>query len=282
MAPREGSTSRHREPGAHDERRSGGHRRKKTREHSSRRPESGSESAGPRANKGLSLDALAQLNDYNAQNPAPSEAPRDPNKRRKKRRPKPAQEEEYIVVEEEADSPKRERRRRHEHGDEDREARRARRRREAHTDDERGESSRRKERRRYEVATDHETDYEAPRKHRKRREAYTDDETDHNRYDPPRKPRRAQRDVNSEIDEQPLYDQRHMSRDRRKKSRVVSGAIVEEGRAVPNIRGGAGSKHGSYDSYDSILNEKEGFLKPRPPTNRKKKKCRYNCSCWTS
>ncbi|KAK8015114.1 beta-glucosidase 6 [Apiospora arundinis] len=267
MAPREGSTSRHRESGTHDERRSGGHRKKKSREHSSRRPESGSESAGPRANKGLSLDALAQLNDYNAQNPAPSEAPRDPNRRKKKRRPKPAQEEEYIVVEEDPESPKRERRRRHEHTDEDREARRARRRREAHTDDERGErgeSSRRKERRR------HEETQEAERGIHGRRDRPA-------QIRPPRKPRRTQRDMDSDMEEKPLYDQRHMSRDRRKKGRLVSGAIVEEGRAAPGIfpgiRGGAGSKHSSYDSYDSILNEKEGFVKPpRPPTSRKKKK----------
>ncbi|KAK8130847.1 beta-glucosidase 6 [Apiospora sp. TS-2023a] len=271
MAPREGSTSRPRESGTHDERRNG-HRKKKSREHSSRRPESGTEAAGTRANKGLSLDALAQLNDFNAQNPAPSEEPRDPNKKRKKRRPKPPQEQEYIVVEEDAASERRERRRRPEPTDEDREARRARRRREAHTDDERGESSRRKERRRYEAVTDHETDHEAPRKHRKRREAYTDDETDHHKYDPPRKSRRPQRAMDSEVDEQSSYEHQPMSRDRRKKGRIVSGAIVEEGRAIPGIRGGAGSKHSSYDSYDSILNEKEGFFKPRPPGYKKKKK----------
>ncbi|KAK7943081.1 beta-glucosidase 6 [Apiospora aurea] len=274
MAPREGSTSRHRESGTHDERRNA-HRKKKSRDHGSRRPESGAEDSGPRAAKGpLSLDALAQLNDYNAHHPAPSEEPRDPNKRRRKRRPKPPPEEDYIVVEEDAPSVRRERRRRHESGDEDREARRARRRREAQTDDERGESSRRKERRRYEAVTDHETDHEAPRKPRKRREAYTDDETDHYKYDPPRKSRRPQRAMDSEVDERPSYEQRHVSKDRRKKGRIVSGAIVEEGRAMPGMRGGAGSNHNSYDSYDSILNEKEGFLKPRPPTNKKKKRCK--------
>ncbi|KAK6850685.1 beta-glucosidase 6 [Apiospora arundinis] len=280
MAPREGSTSRHRESGTHDERRSGGHRKKKSREHSSRRPESGSESAGPRANKGLSLDALAQLNDYNAQNPAPSEAPRDPNRRKRSEDQNQPRKRNISWWKKIPSLPKRS-------AGEDMsmptrigEARRARRRREAHTDDERGErgeSSRRKERRRHEVVTDHETDYEAPRKHRKRREAYTDDETDQLRYDPPRKPRRTQRDMDSDMEEKPLYDQRHMSQDRRKKGRLVSGAIVEEGRAAPGIfpgiRGGAGSKHSSYDSYDSILNEKEGFVKPpRPPTSRKKKK----------
>ncbi|KAK8084727.1 hypothetical protein PG997_005998 [Apiospora hydei] len=132
-------------------------------------------------------------------------------------------------------SVRKERRRRHESGDEDREARRARRRREAQTDDERGESSRRKERRRYEAVTDHETDHEAPRKPRKRREAYTDDEADHYRYDPPRKSRRPQRAMDSEVDERSSYEQRHVSKDRRKKGRIVSGAIVEEGRAMPGI-----------------------------------------------
>lgn len=58
--------------------------------------------------------------------------------------------------------------------------------------------------------------------------------------------------------------------------------MVEEGRA-PELRGGAGSKHSSYDSYDSIVKEKEGaaangtpwyksLTNKLPMGNRKKKR----------
>ncbi|KAH7028069.1 glycoside hydrolase superfamily [Microdochium trichocladiopsis] len=43
----------------------------------------------------------------------------------------------------------------------------------------------------------------------------------------------------------------------RKKRRLVSGAIVEEGRAPPTMRGGAGNRD-TASSYDSLLREKEG------------------------
>ena len=117
--------------------------------------------------------------------------------------------------------------------------------------------------------TDHETDYESPRKHRRRKDAYVGVEQDES----PRRSKHYRRGVDSEPEER-MFEDARKSRDDRKKGRVVSGAIVEEGRAVyPGIRGGLGSKHSSYDSYDSILNEKNGLQKPRPPANKKKRRC---------
>ena len=68
--------------------------------------------------------------------------------------------------------------------------------------------------------------------------------------------RRRQRnaDIEDYEDRPKEKERRHRKKDRR----VVSGAIVEEGRA-PELRGGAGSKHSSYDSYDSIMKEKKAI-----------------------
>ncbi|KAI1867277.1 uncharacterized protein JN550_007008 [Neoarthrinium moseri] len=242
MAPRDGSTSRHRDPGAHS-------RKKKSRDHSSRRAAAASEGtssgAGSGTRQGLSLDALAQLNEYNARNPA-GETTR-PERVRRKRESRP-REQDYIIVEPEDESPRRERRRRHDYTDEEKEARRA----------------ARRERRRREAYTDDEGELRTPKRERRRKEAVTDSERD---YDSP-KQRRRLIDVDPQDDEDGRRD-RHRSRDRRKK-RLVSGAIVEEGRATPEMRGGAGSKH---SSWDSVSDEKQHlYSKPRAPGNKKKRR----------
>ncbi|KAK9425187.1 putative Glycoside hydrolase family 5 domain-containing protein [Seiridium unicorne] len=266
MAPREGSTSRHRESGAH---RKHGHRKKSSRDHSSRRQATESEatSSGAPSSSGqkLSLNALSHLNEHNSARPA-EETPRPERARRKKeRRPR---EDDYIIVEPEDESPRVERRRKREYTEEEKEARRAarreRRRREAVTDDERELRAARRERRRKEAATDSERDYDAPRRERRRKGAVTDSERD---YETPKRGRHFT-DADTE-DEDALRWQRYLNRGKQKK-RLVSGAIVEEGRASPKMRGGAGSKH---SSYDSIAAEKEElYKKSRPPANKKKRR----------
>ncbi|KAK6083716.1 beta-glucosidase 6 [Seiridium cupressi] len=266
MAPREGSTSRHRESGAH---RKHGHRKKSSRDHSSRRQATESEatSSGAPSSSGqkLSLNALSHLNEHNSARPA-EETPRPERARRKKeRRPR---EDDYIIVEPEDESPRVERRRKREYTEEEKEARRAarreRRRREAVTDDERELRAARRERRRKEAATDSERDYDAPRRERRRKGAVTDSERD---YEIPKRGRHFT-DADTE-DEDALRWQRYLNRGKQKK-RLVSGAIVEEGRASPKMRGGAGSKH---SSYDSIAAEKEElYKKSRPPANKKKRR----------
>ncbi|KAK9780110.1 putative Glycoside hydrolase family 5 domain-containing protein [Seiridium cardinale] len=266
MAPREGSTSRHRESGAH---RKHGHRKKSSRDHSSRRQATESEatSSGAPSSSGqkLSLNALSHLNEHSSARPV-EETPRPGRARRKKeRRPR---EDDYIIVEPEDESPRVERRRKREYTEEEKEARRAarreRRRREAVTDDERELRAARRERRRKEAATDSERDYDAPSRERRRKGAVTDSERD---YKTPKRGRHFT-DADTE-DEDALRWQRYLNRGKQKK-RLVSGAIVEEGRASPKMRGGAGSKH---SSYDSIAAEKEElYKKSRPPANKKKRR----------
>ncbi|KAB5566890.1 glucan 1,3-beta-glucosidase 2 [Coniochaeta sp. 2T2.1] len=75
-----------------------------------------------------------------------------------------------------------------------------------------------------------------------------------------RKPKRIPRDNYDEDD----YRDTEWRRQRKKKQRVVSGAILEEGRSK-HLRGGAGS-------YDSLEREKDGLYTWQPPRNNKKKK----------
>lgn len=278
MAPRDSSTSRHRESGTH-RKHDRGHR--SSRDRSARRPATDSEatSSGAPSSSGqrLSLNALSQLNQYNSTRPI-EEPPRAERPRRKKeRRPR---EDDYIIVEPEDESPRVERRRRHDYTDEEREARRAarreRRRREAVTDDEHETQALRKGRTRSRgAAYDSEREREAPRKSRRRKEVVTDSERD---VDPQKKDRHlVDADPN---DEDQLRWERFKNRDKRKK-RVVSGAVVEEGRAPSKMskmrmRGGAASKH---SSYDSVAAEKEElYRKANPPFYKKKKRCKFRLS----
>ncbi|KAH8666634.1 glycoside hydrolase superfamily [Xylariales sp. PMI_506] len=274
MAPRDSSTSRHRDAGIdgqqHERR-----RRRKSREHSSHRKKSISEGTGSgtgsSARQGLSLDALAQLNEYNSRHPG-REASSEPERvRRKKDRKR--REGDYIVVEPEEDSPRRARRKRKddytEEEREEREARRAARRerrlREAQTDDERDLHAPRRERQKRDGFTDSERDHTTPRRdrrERRRREAVTDSERD------PDTPRAGTRLLGTdEIYDEEIHNEKRQGRDRRKR-RLVSGAIVEEGRATATMRGGASSIR---ESWDSISAEKqEAYKKGRPPANKKK------------
>ncbi|KAL7622091.1 hypothetical protein AAE478_007593 [Parahypoxylon ruwenzoriense] len=73
--------------------------------------------------------------------------------------------------------------------------------------------------------------------------------------------RRTGADVEDDDEDRPRERER---RHRKKDRRVVSGAIVEEGRAAPGMRGGAASKHNSYDSYDSFAKEKAAGTEYNP------------------
>ncbi|ORY62557.1 glycoside hydrolase superfamily [Pseudomassariella vexata] len=303
MAPRDASASRHRE----SERRQG-HRKKSSRERSSRRaaesaPDATRSGTGSGNSQQLSLDALAQLNDYNTSRPvteSDQDRPRDAGKRRKKARPSRA---EYKPVnhdyEPPAATPTRERRKRDGSRDVSREARRERRRRPtatdyerghespggdrrrrpAYTDDERDYDSPRRERRNRETHAGVETDRETPRSRRRRKEAVTDGETD---YESPRKEKRHRRAAAT--DDEEVRRDKTRGQDKTKstldpatstfglKRRVVSGAAMEEGRAAA-IRGGAGSsKHSSHESYDSIARAKDGYYEEQPFVNKKKRK----------
>ncbi|KFA46674.1 hypothetical protein S40293_10197 [Stachybotrys chartarum IBT 40293] len=77
-----------------------------------------------------------------------------------------------------------------------------------------------------------------------------------------RKPERAKRVRREEYRETAQNPDRGHRHDKRKKKRVVSGAIVEEGRARPGLRGGGWSDEGY---------EKEDFYQKPIPKRRRKK-----------
>lgn len=190
---------------------------------------SGSEGPGGRSKKGLSIDALAQLNEMNMKGhvPEPSQA-RKPERRRRKDQPRRG---EYAAVDAEYETPRRERARKYESLDSDR-------------------------------------DYESPRRTRRYRQELSESEGE---PESPRRPRRSRAYAEPDLDDDD-EDYERLERERRrrkgKKKRIVSGAIVEEGRSTPAIRGGIGSKH---SSYNSIENEKSaGYSRPRWA---KKKRC---------
>ncbi|KAI0839747.1 glycoside hydrolase family 5 protein [Hypoxylon sp. FL0890] len=216
---------RHRDSERHHKR----HRKKSSGGHGSRRPTSGSGGMSRGSGQRLSMNALAQLNEYNARGHT-EEPPRVQEHRPRRERSRPPS---YEAVEVEYDPPRRASRTRdsyrHSEGEHDTPRRERRRKEESHND-ERGYESR---------------DRDERRRRRRQHNAGTEDEED--------RPRGKER------------------RHRKKDKRVVSGAIVEEGRAVPGLRGGATSKHSSYDSYDSIAKEKAG-TEYKPPIWRKKKR----------
>lgn len=214
---------RHRESGAQGKK--PGHKKKKAREHSSKRTTTTSEGSGS-AQK-LSLNALAQLNEYNTRHPAAEPATK-PHKTKKKPRPPT---EDYIIVEPEYESPR--------------------------------NTPRKEKRRRRETCTDDERE---PRRDGRKREAFTDGEADYESREA-RRERHRSRAVETE-DEYVRRDRRR-SHDKRKK-RIVSGAIVEEGRA-PKLRGGAASKDSSYDSIDR--EKEDAYYESRPSAIKKKRKC---------
>lgn len=290
MAPRD--ESRHRESSSH---RKHEHGKKSSRDRSSRRPLTDSEatSSGTPSSTGqkLSLNALAQLNDHNVAHPSADPPAPERVRRKKERRPR---EDDYIIVELEGESPRVEKRRRkHEYTDAEKEARRAdrreRRRREAVTDNEQELPAAKREKIRREVVTDTEKDYETPRRERRRKEAVTDSERDYEtpKRDRGRKEAAADPDSVSKKDrhlistdpedEDALRWRRFKSRENHKK-RLVSGAIVEEGRAWGKLRGGTGSKHSSYDSL--AAEKEEAYQKVRPPANKKKRRCEFQPSSY--
>ncbi|KAI2463731.1 glycoside hydrolase family 5 protein [Annulohypoxylon bovei var. microspora] len=219
------------------------HRKKRSRDHGSARPTSASEGTSQGTAQRLSMNALAQLNEYNTRG-----LKQEPSRERE-RKPKrdPARKPEYKPVDVEYEPPRRSRRTSRDYGHSEGEynaPKRERRRKEESRDKERGYESRGYESRGYES--------------RDREER--------------RQQRRRQRNAGTEGEED--IPKEKGKKHRKKGRRVVSGAIVEEGRAIPAIRGGATSKHSSYDSYDSISKEKQstvmGFKKYLG--NRKKKR----------
>ncbi|KAI0015321.1 glycoside hydrolase family 5 protein [Xylariomycetidae sp. FL0641] len=201
------------------------------RQHRKKRRERGhgatGESSSPRASRSasrqrLSLNALAELDEYNTSGRTP-QLPREAERRPKKER---VRREGYTAVDPGYESPRHERRRKDG----------------------------------YRAA---DTDYDSPGRERRRRDAYRDSETENEM------PRRERRRARGLATEDAIRDEaeRERRRERKQKKRVVSGAIVEEGRAAPHIRGGAASKH---SSWDSVAQEKENIS--YPPSNKKKKK----------
>ncbi|KAI1272870.1 glycoside hydrolase family 5 protein [Xylaria sp. FL0933] len=190
---------------------------------------SASEGTSSRSKQKLSMDALAQLNEINTKGYVPEPSQtRKPERKRRKHRPR---RDEYEVVDAEYESPRRERTRAYDARDSDRE-------------------------------------YDSPRKTRRRPNEYSESERE---PESPRRPRRTRAYAHPDFDDS--YDEhedlaRDRKRHKRRKKRIVSGAIVEEGRATPEIRGGATSKH---SSYNSVEHEKSTHYKP-PRWNRKKKK----------
>ncbi|KAK5626131.1 hypothetical protein RRF57_001846 [Xylaria bambusicola] len=200
------------------------------RRHREHGPASASEGSGSRSKPQLSMNALAQLNEMNTRGHIPEPSQaRKSERKRRKHRPRQG---EYEVVDTEYESPRRERTRAYETRYSDRE-------------------------------------HDSPRRTKRRQNEYSGSERE---PESPRRPRRtrayAQPDYDDDYDE---YDnlERERRRHGRKKKRVVSGAIAEEGRSTPEIRGGFRSNH---SSWNSIGHEKSTDITP-PRWNRKKKKC---------
>ncbi|KAI1173545.1 glycoside hydrolase superfamily [Nemania sp. FL0916] len=115
------------------------------------------------------------------------------------------------------------------------------------------------------AARDSDPEYESPRKTRRQHPEYSDSERE---PESPRRPRRTRGYVEPDFsDEDPPHLERERRRARKKKKRLVSGAIAEEGRSTPEIRGGIGSQQ---SSYNTIENEKSRYH--IPPRWKKKKR----------
>ncbi|RWA12455.1 hypothetical protein EKO27_g2665 [Xylaria grammica] len=189
---------------------------------------SASEESGGRSKQKLSMNALAQLNEMNTGGHIPEPSQtRKPERKRRKEQPR---RDEYEIVDAEYESPRRERAKPYE-------------------------------------ARHLGREYDSPRKTRRRQNEYSESERE---PESPRRPRRTR--AYAEPDFEDSYEEyenieRERRRHRRKKKRVVSGAIVEEGRATPEIRGGATSKHSSYNSI-----EHEKLAQNKPPIWKKKKR----------
>ncbi|KAI5865952.1 glycoside hydrolase family 5 protein [Durotheca rogersii] len=223
---------RSRDPEAHHRR----HRKRRHSKHGTGEPTSAPEASSQGTGQRLSMGALAQLNEHNARGIS-QEPPKEPERRPKRDR---LRRESYRVVDAEYDPPRRERRRRdndyEQSGGENDRSRRERRRKEEYRE-EGGYESR-------------ERDWDQERDRRRRRRA-------------------ANAESGDEVEDRPRERE---SRSRKKDRRVVSGAVAEEGRAIPGIRGGGARKHDSYDSYDSISNEKSAVVDYKPVWYRKKKR----------
>ncbi|KAI1826991.1 glycoside hydrolase superfamily [Xylaria intraflava] len=176
----------------------------------------------------LSIDALAQLNEMNTGDNIPE--PSRPRKPKPKRRRDQPKRGEYEVVDVEPELPYGGRTRLHETRDSDREP-------------------------------------DPPQVTRHRRGEYSESDRE------PETPRRTRRprahitpDFNAGEDDYAQLDRKHKRH--KKKKRIVSGAVAEEGRVTPDIRGGITSKH---SSYNSIEQEKAARYKPKPGAKKKKK-----------
>ncbi|KAI0189645.1 glycoside hydrolase family 5 protein [Astrocystis sublimbata] len=203
------------------------HRRRTSRDHD---VEPRSEGSRSRPRHGLSIDALAHLDELNAGGhiPEPSQARKPERKRRKHQ----SRRHEYEIVDTEYESPRRERARPPEARYSDRE-------------------------------------YDSPRRTRRVHNDYSESERE---LESPRRPRRTRAYVETEATDDDTVDYAQIERERRRrrkreKKRNVSGAIAEEGRSTPQIRGGVGSQQSSYDSI-----EYEKAKGQSPPRWKKKKR----------
>ncbi|RYP21285.1 hypothetical protein DL767_009299 [Monosporascus sp. MG133] len=292
---------RQRESGTHREHH---HKKRKPRDQGSRsRAQRESEGAGSGGKvQKLSIDALAQLNEYNTRGIAAEPGPARQTERRRRRDSDRPRREDYDAVDAERELRRAERRRRDSHRDLERDydpprrERERRRRQDGYEDSDRElDTRRRKSLRRREhggagVETDIEHDarrdkslrrevhrdsdgqYYSPRRERRRTRDYHTEGSDYDLPHPPRRERRHRsRGYETEGEAEQLHGERPRRHHGRKKSRVVSGAIVEEGRANPVLRGGAG-KRDTTSSYDSIDKEKEdAYSESRWPWARYRK-----------
>ncbi|KAI2636651.1 glycoside hydrolase family 5 protein [Xylaria nigripes] len=203
------------------------HERRKSREPDTARASQDRRNRSKQKQK-LSPDALAQLNDTNAREQVPeSSRPRKPRKKRRSEQPERGN---YEIVDVEPGLPPRQRTRHYETGDSDG-----------------GYDSQREARRRQNKKSEAEREVESPRRTSRPR-GYVAADAD-----------------NEDEDEQAQIERKN--RRPRRKKRLVSGAIVEEGRATSKMRGGKKSKHSSYDSLGQ-----EKAAHGDPPSGGKKKK----------
>ncbi|KAJ3552887.1 hypothetical protein NPX13_g11009 [Xylaria arbuscula] len=190
-----------------------------------------SERSRSRSKPQLSMNALAQLNEMNTGGHIPEPSQaRKLERKRRKDRPRTGG---YEVVDTEYESPRRERARAHEPRYSD-------------------------------------TEYDSPRRTRRRRDEYSELERE---PESPRRPRRTRAYVQPDFDDDSeAYEnlERERRRHKRKKKRVVSGAIAEEGRSTPEIRGGFRSNHSSWNSIEQ--EKSSNFKPPNTRWNRKKKR----------
>ncbi|KAI0391092.1 glycoside hydrolase family 5 protein [Xylariaceae sp. FL0594] len=215
----------------HRRRESDAHRKHRSRrKHRDHGSASTRERSGSHSRQRLSMNALAQLDQMNNRGDIPE--PLRAHRPERRRRKDHERRDEYEVVDVEYESPRRERRRT------------------------------------YEVRYTDRDRYASPRRSRQREAYYSESDGE---PETPRRVRRQHAYADSDFDDEEGWRsiERERRHQRRRERRVVSGAVAEEGRATPQIRGGVGSKHSSYSSI-----EQEKFAHYNPPgiDKRKRKK----------